>query len=178
MRGGFDTSIGRGGDIGGRGREGGGGFDHSHRGGGGDAYVRGGKTPSYSGEPGSSRHRMKQREAAVLTEEDYPARRRSFDGEKPQRGYDSKHWKHKHHGHHHHRHLKRHKNFIYFYDDWWYTEPWWTYDPYTTAEDEHVRWCRARYRSYVVRNNTYVTFSGKRRQCISPYWKYSVVGVD
>jgi hypothetical protein len=32
-----------------------------------------------------------------------------------------------------------------------------------------VRWCEDRYRSYNVRTNTWVAYSGAVRQCISPY---------
>jgi hypothetical protein len=33
----------------------------------------------------------------------------------------------------------------------------------------HVRWCLNRYRSYNVRTNTWVSYSGAVRQCVSPY---------
>jgi hypothetical protein len=33
----------------------------------------------------------------------------------------------------------------------------------------HVRWCRERYRSYRVSDNTYVIRAGVRRACRSPY---------
>jgi opacity protein-like surface antigen len=33
----------------------------------------------------------------------------------------------------------------------------------------HVRWCHNRYRSYNARSNTWVAYSGRVRQCISPY---------
>lgn len=33
----------------------------------------------------------------------------------------------------------------------------------------HVQWCLDRYRSYNPRNNTWVSYSGYARQCISPY---------
>ncbi len=33
----------------------------------------------------------------------------------------------------------------------------------------HVRWCLNRYRSYNPRSNTWVAYSGRVRQCISPY---------
>ena len=33
----------------------------------------------------------------------------------------------------------------------------------------HVQWCLNRYRSYQPRSNTWVAYSGRVRQCISPY---------
>jgi len=33
----------------------------------------------------------------------------------------------------------------------------------------HVRWCYDHYRSYNPRNNTWVSYSGRVNQCISPY---------
>ncbi len=37
-------------------------------------------------------------------------------------------------------------------------------------DDAHVNWCYDRYRSYRERDNTYQPYSGRRRQCISPYY--------
>jgi hypothetical protein len=34
---------------------------------------------------------------------------------------------------------------------------------------QHVSWCGSRYRSYDVASNTYLTFSGEVRDCVSPY---------
>jgi BA14K-like protein len=33
----------------------------------------------------------------------------------------------------------------------------------------HVDWCRDRYRSYNPRTNTWLSYSGQYRQCVSPY---------
>ncbi len=33
----------------------------------------------------------------------------------------------------------------------------------------HIRWCDNRYRSYNPHDNSWVTYSGKVKQCISPY---------
>jgi hypothetical protein len=33
----------------------------------------------------------------------------------------------------------------------------------------HVEWCLNRYRSYNVRTNTWVAYSGRVHQCVSPY---------
>lgn len=38
-----------------------------------------------------------------------------------------------------------------------------------TYANRHVQWCLNRYRSYNPRNNTWVAYSGRVRQCISPY---------
>jgi hypothetical protein len=35
--------------------------------------------------------------------------------------------------------------------------------------NRHVRWCQNRYRSYSVRTNTWVAYSGRVRECVSPY---------
>ncbi|WP_119392650.1 BA14K family protein [Taklimakanibacter lacteus] len=37
------------------------------------------------------------------------------------------------------------------------------------ARSEHVRWCLARYKSYAVATNTYVTYDGRTRFCDSPF---------
>ncbi len=37
------------------------------------------------------------------------------------------------------------------------------------AGNRHVRWCLNRYRSYDPGSNTYVTYDGDVRRCISPY---------
>lgn len=51
------------------------------------------------------------------------------------------------------------------------------YDPYYDAPRRvyrglppaHLRWCEARYRSYRPWDNTFVTYRGQRRECVSPY---------
>jgi len=40
---------------------------------------------------------------------------------------------------------------------------------YADAGDDHVQWCMDRYRSYNLRTNTWVSYSGRVRQCISPF---------
>ena len=40
------------------------------------------------------------------------------------------------------------------------------YDGYGSR---HVEWCMDRYRSYNPRNNTWVAYSGRVHQCVSPY---------
>lgn len=47
------------------------------------------------------------------------------------------------------------------------TEPFKTDDP--QARNEHMRWCRQHYRSYVGASDTYTTFDGRTLFCNSPY---------
>jgi hypothetical protein len=35
--------------------------------------------------------------------------------------------------------------------------------------NRHLQWCRDRYRSYKPRTNTWLSYGGRVRQCISPY---------
>ncbi len=80
-----------------------------------------------------------------------------------------------------------------FYRGFYYETPWWTlpfavddtigshryydgdYDYYDDEDDEggwsnsHIEWCLKRYRSYNPRNNTWVSYSGRVRECISPF---------
>jgi hypothetical protein len=58
----------------------------------------------------------------------------------------------------------------------YYGGPWLGYGPAIVLRDRgygygrrHVKWCLNRYRSYNPRNNTWVAYSGRVRQCISPY---------
>jgi hypothetical protein len=79
-----------------------------------------------------------------------------------------------------------------FYRGYYYETPWWTLpfavgegigsnrhyededDYYDDEDDEggwsnsHIEWCLHRYRSYNPRNNTWVSYSGRVRECISP----------
>lgn len=61
-----------------------------------------------------------------------------------------------------------------FYDDGYYVSP----PPRYVApaprrvvrlSAAHVRWCKARYKSYRVSDNSWQPYNGPRRQCISPY---------
>ena len=53
-----------------------------------------------------------------------------------------------------------------YYDDGYYD-----YDPgYAGISSKHVRWCLNRYRSYNPRTNLWRAYSGKKHQCISPYY--------
>lgn len=82
-----------------------------------------------------------------------------------------------------------------FYRGFYYETPWWTLpfavdesigsrriyngdEDYFDDDDDddegawsssHIDWCLNRYRSYNPRNNTWVSYSGKVRECISPF---------
>jgi hypothetical protein len=77
-----------------------------------------------------------------------------------------------------------------FYRGFYYESPWWTlplvlggiganryhdddfaYEEFDRASmgSDHIEWCRDRYRSYNVRTNTWVSYSGRVRECISPF---------
>ncbi|MFN4142608.1 BA14K family protein [Aestuariivirga sp.] len=70
-----------------------------------------------------------------------------------------------------------------YYRGYYYENPWWVlplvgagialstrdYDDYDGYSSRHVRWCEDRYRSYNPRNNTWVSYSGRVRECVSPY---------
>ena len=87
---------------------------------------------------------------------------------------------------------RRNDNCRHFHDGYYYETPWWTlpliiggsiaandYNNYdddfdggyddSGYGDEHVEWCLNRYRSYNLRNNTWVSYSGQVNQCNSPY---------
>lgn len=81
-----------------------------------------------------------------------------------------------------------------FYRGYYYETPWWTL-PFAVGEgigsnryydgddgdyddedyddggweNSHIEWCLNRYRSYNPRNNTWVSYSGKVKECISPF---------
>jgi hypothetical protein len=75
----------------------------------------------------------------------------------------------------------------YRHGGYYYENPWWlfpmvgagialgaagAYDGYDGGYgSRHVQWCLDRYRSYNPRNNTWVSYSGRVHQCISPYWR-------
>ena len=81
-------------------------------------------------------------------------------------------------------------NCRHYHNGYWYQNPWWTYpvigagialgtgayyyDDYDRAPvagygGRHMRWCYNHYRSYNARTNSWVAYSGRVRQCISPY---------
>ena len=54
----------------------------------------------------------------------------------------------------------------YYDDDYYYDD----YDDYDGGlSSRHIRYCLNKYRSYNPRNNTWVSFSGRVKQCYSPY---------
>ncbi len=77
----------------------------------------------------------------------------------------------------HQRYRYRRNNFVFFYGGYYYDNPWWLGAPVIVARPayyggwsrRHVAWCLDRYRSYNPRTNTWVSYSGEVRQCISPY---------
>jgi len=71
----------------------------------------------------------------------------------------------------------RHGVYTHFHDGYYYSSPWWTETaPLVVLDDDdggfgddHVEWCMDRYRSYNPDNNTWVSYSGEIRECISPF---------
>ena len=53
-----------------------------------------------------------------------------------------------------------------YYDDGYYDDGY----GYAGVSSAHVRWCLNRYRSYNPRTNLWVSYSGKKYQCDSPYY--------
>ena len=79
-------------------------------------------------------------------------------------------------------------NCRHFYRGYYYSSPWWSL-PYAGTSIivgspgyayhnhrnrdysiRHIDWCEDHYRSYDVGTNTWVSYSGEVRQCISPYF--------
>ena len=62
-----------------------------------------------------------------------------------------------------------------YYGGWYYANPWWGMPMIgagvviSGGGSRHVALCEGRYRSYDRRTNSWVSNSGKRRQCVSPY---------
>lgn len=185
-----------GGGMGGGGMRGGGGaiyprmggggrsFSGSGRsfGGGGVTYMRRGGDFSRSGMGMESR---RMRALARPGGGDFP-RERFRRGDRPDRfvrdndfrRFDRKRFDRRHgrfdddDGRRHKRFRHRTGAFVFFNSGWWYDEPWWTYDTaYVGADygDAHVQWCINHYRSYNPANNTFVSYGGDIRECVSPY---------
>src|SRR5262245_23324479 len=87
--------------------------------------------------------------------------------------FDRRHGRFDDDGFHHRRFRNRNGAFVFFNNGWWYDEPWWTYDTaYVDGGgygDAHVQWCINHYRSYNPANNTFVSYGGDVRECVSPY---------
>lgn len=95
------------------------------------------------------------------------------------------HWNNRYYGHRYygHRYYGNRcrswaNNCRYYYNGWYYPNIWWSapvigfgfaVNNYNSYSSRHVRWCSQHYRSYNPRNNTWVSNSGKVRQCVSPY---------
>ena len=84
-----------------------------------------------------------------------------------------------HRGRHGDRRRYRSQRFRHYHGGYWYDNPWWIL-PMLGAGialgsrdrhygGNHVEWCLNRYNSYNPRNNTWRSYSGRVRQCISPY---------
>jgi hypothetical protein len=75
----------------------------------------------------------------------------------------------------------RSSRYRHYHGGYWYENPWWVLPMvgagialsnrgyYGTYGSNHVEWCLNRYRSYNVRTNTWVSYSGRVNQCYSPY---------
>lgn len=99
---------------------------------------------------------------------------------KQRKGKNRKNWTHYSRSHHGERCRSRRGNCRHYHRGYYYANPWWllpmvgagitlnqrNYGGYGSS---HVEWCLNRYRSYNVRNNTWVSYSGEVRQCASPY---------
>ncbi len=87
---------------------------------------------------------------------------------------------------HHRKHRHRYNDGIYlslpliiggayaanrYYGDDYYGDDYVDYDDYDGGglSSRHVRYCLNKYQSYNPRNNTWVAYSGRVRQCRSPY---------
>lgn len=66
-----------------------------------------------------------------------------------------------------------------YHNGYWYANPWWTLPliggsiilnaPSPSSGSRHQAWCEDKYRSYNPRTNTWLSYSGEVRQCVSPY---------
>ena len=66
-----------------------------------------------------------------------------------------------------------------YYRGYWYRTPWWSIAAVplivggaviaSSHGSAHVAWCHDHYRSYNPRTNTWVSYSGEVRVCVSPY---------
>jgi hypothetical protein len=77
------------------------------------------------------------------------------------------------------RHYRRTNRYRHYHGGYYYENPWWLLPMIGAGialshrnygySSRHVEWCLNRYRSYNVRTNTWVSYSGHVRQCVSPY---------
>jgi BA14K-like protein len=95
-------------------------------------------------------------------------------------------WRHRYHGGYYWRHCYDWgRGCRRYHGGYWYGDPWWVVaTPFVVGAalvdrpyyrhryyggSRHVRWCLNRYRSYNPRTNTWITYSGDVRVCVSPY---------
>jgi BA14K-like protein len=184
-----------GGGMGGGGMRGGGGAIYPRMGGGGRSFSGSGRSfgggVTYMRRGGDFSRQgmgMESRRMRALARPgggDFP-RERFRRGDRPDRfvrdndfrRFDRKRFDRRHgrfdddDGRRHKRFRHRTGAFVFFNNGWWYDEPWWTYDTaYVGADygDAHVQWCINHYRSYNPANNTFVSYGGDIRECVSPY---------
>ena len=107
--------------------------------------------------------------------------RRKFRRDRDFRHGDRK-WDRRYHGP---RCSYRLGNCRHYYRGNYYVNPWWLLPPVVGGRiiidddydyprsrrygNRHVQWCMDRYRSYNLSYNTWVSYSGDVRQCVSPY---------
>lgn len=48
----------------------------------------------------------------------------------------------------------------------------------TSLSDEHINWCRERYRSYRPESNSYRPYAGGSRECVSPFSEETTVAAE
>ena len=89
-------------------------------------------------------------------------------------GYRPNHWNYNYHGP---RCRSWSNSCRFYYGGWYYNSPWWTVPVIGAgavalangAGSRHRAWCAGRYKTYNAQTNTYVSSSGKLKQCNSPY---------
>jgi hypothetical protein len=82
-----------------------------------------------------------------------------------------RHYAYRRHYGHHHNYGGLYLGFPFFFGggfaDRYYDDGY--YGNYNYGGSAHVEWCLNRYRSYRPRTNTWTSYSGRVRRCISPY---------
>jgi len=98
------------------------------------------------------------------------------------RNHNTRNWDHWDRRHHGNRCSRYSRHCSHYYRGYYYENPWWVLpmigagialstrgDRYDGYGSRHVEWCMDRYRSYNPRNNTWVSYSGRVHECVSPY---------
>ena len=109
----------------------------------------------------------------------YKSRRRASGGRYKTRRHAGVHKGRKYRGR---RYRNRRSGYRHYHGGYWYPYAWWLgsaavgvaiasqYDGYNRGgDDAHVEWCLDRYRSYNPRTDAFLAYSGRYKQCISPY---------